>query len=52
MEYQAVSRFSPFTTMWLRKMPSKVKPKRVAARREGALAALQRQPGGGSRAWW
>ena len=42
MENQAVSRFWPFTTMWLRKVPSWVKPKRSAARREGALAALQR----------
>ena len=40
IEYQAVSRFSPFTTMCWRNTPSKVKPKRRAARFEGSFLSL------------
>ena len=40
IENQAVSRFWPFTTMCWRKMPSKVNPKRRAARREGVLFSV------------
>ena len=36
---QAVSRLRPLTIMCWRKTPSKVKPKRSAARRERALTA-------------
>ena len=39
IEYQAVSRLRPLTTMCWRNTPSKVNPKRSAARRERALAA-------------
>ena len=40
MENHAVSRFRPLTIMCWRKIPSNLKPKRNAARREGALRAL------------
>lgn len=39
IEYHAVSRLRWCTTTACRNMPSKVKPKRVAAAREGALSA-------------
>jgi hypothetical protein len=38
--YQAVSRFSPLTIMCWRNTPSKVKPKRSAARLDGAFRML------------
>ena len=37
IEYQALSRLRPFTTIAWRKMPSKRKPSRSAARRDGAF---------------
>src|SRR6266550_81439 len=40
IEYQAVSRLRPLTTMCWRNTPSKVKPKRSAARRDAVFSAL------------